>query len=494
MSRASTTASRNGSGSGAGSGISAPAPGKRESKAFKEVLGAIGFQEVQGLFSETPGEFKSRWLFDNTNPKEVMAHSRKIIETKPHPFVQWLVAARLSFYNAGFTLGSATGQKATADWLKQRSAYPFARLARDVWKEYQICSNVVAFWKQNKADDTSRIAGLPRVTIFDCDRVDYTNDFGVEIVSYTPIRRKLTPEEKRALGPRYADAIENGKKITLDPRLGEMSKVLSTAKSGYGLAMPRWRAIMDDLAILDLLKIGDWNGAWARKKLLRHGKKGHDVVGHGPLAGQPVYFFRPEFGKKLTKLLNDTPGFSELMTNFDLDLSYNFLSADFFENKVYAAVELRLDRWAGPLGMMMREGTTPSPYLMPIFKAEGTAEREIVGDFLADILNDPSFVGKEKAPSQRIIPQWDDTVFFNEKMLLGWFQFAYQNGLMSPQTCRRFLALSDEGETESLTDAHTRADDYTPVFEAKQGLLSEVAGGQQASRTGAAEGGRPSNV
>jgi hypothetical protein len=461
--------------------------GHRPSRA--KFFNEFSFAEVQQVFKETVEGFKNKWLFDITDKSEVMKQCRKMTDDDPHPYLQWLIRQRLAFYNSGFKLESEVGKKDTQGWLDKHANYPFGKLARDVFREYQVTSNVVAFWRSEAADnrrtrvdrksDAGFIEGLPRVTIFNCEDVRYSNDFGVEQLWITPKRRKLSDDEKAALGPRYAAAIEEGKELKLDPKYGERFKVLTTAKMGNGFGMPDLKAIMGDLAILELLKLGDWNGAWARRKILRQTKKGHEITG-GDRQGSPDYYFNPAYGKKLKKALNDQNGFMELIGNFDQDLAYVFLEAAFFDPKLYEAVEMRLDRYVGAMAMMMREGKLQSPFLMSLFRVEGLAERDLVGGYLASIFNDEFFYGSGDAPPQRILPTWDEGVFFNEKMLIAWMGFGLQNGIISPITMRRWMRVSDRGETELMKLAHTNGKDYEPVFEQKQGLLDAPEGGAPA--------------
>lgn len=446
--------------------------------------GKFEFKEVQSLFTESVDVFKLRWFVGVDDVRQVQRRCREMAETKPNPFVQWLIRMHVTFYNRDFQVTTDGDLDKTQKWLDAHANYPFKKLSRAIWREYEICSSVVAFWRENSESfpDTTRIDGLPQITIFDCERTRYQNDFGVESVFVTPERRKLSKIEKAALGPRYADAIENGTELQLDPKLGERFKVLTTAKVSSGFGMPRWKAAFDDLAILDLLKIGDWNGAWARRKLVRHTAKGHEIS-QGPQQGSPTFFLDVKYAKKLLDTLNKSNGYSELITNFDQVMKYMYVDPEFFDPKVYESVELRLDRYAGAVGMMMRESTTPSPYLMPVFRAEGLEERDVVGSFIEEIMNDPTFYGKA-APPSRLLATWDPTIFLNEKMLMSWFAFAYSNGIASPQTMRRYMNFQAKSESELIRDAKAHREDYEPVFEPKQGLLQDNGDG-----TGTAPGG-----
>lgn len=444
------------------------------------------FHEENNLLkSETLEQFKARWLFDCQDARAVMRQMREISGPNPNAFVQWLVRMQVAFFNADFRLTSSGELKKTESWLEARQLYPFEKLARDIWNEYILCANAVVFWRGEpsgprngpKPPPESRIDGLPLVTVFDTERVRYSNDFGTELVWITPARRKLTDDERDMLGKRYADAIEEGKELKLDQNKGEFFKVLTTAKKGSGFAMPRWKSIIFDLAILELLRVGDWNGAWARRKIVRHTSAGHEIR-FGQLAGGPDFFAKKKFVQNWVKEVNKINGYSELATNFDQIIKYVFLEAGFFDVGIYAAVQERLDHFAGAIGMMMRKESNQMPYLMSMFRAEGFAERDIVGGFIRQIVNDPNFHGREAPPPAALLPQWDDTIFFNEKMLMAWLSFAYQNGFASPQTMRRYLRLMEKSENERMREAHARGEDYEPVFEPKQGLLGGAGGGE----------------
>ena len=442
----------------------------------------------------TLADFRARWLFDNQSPREVIRKCRELIDKRTNDFCDFVTRTKLQFFNAGFEIWTPTKKEQTQRFIDNAGNYPFADLARDTWKEYLTCSNIVAFWMDKaKATQPQLIDGMPRVTILNADDVEFHNEFGIESVKIHLKSRTLTAAEKAALGPRYARAIEQGKMLELDRALGENWKVLSTAKLGNGFGMPRWRAVFDDLAARDLLKIGDWNGAWARKHLVRHGKKGH-LIQHGALAGMPEYFYNPKFGDKLVKKLQSATGFMELVTNFDLLFEYVYLNPDFFDPKVYKGIEDRLTKWAGACMLMLREGN-PNPNLSKIFQAEGLAERELIGRFLEGILNDPTFRPKGQPRGMEDLQvRWDEWVFFNQDELRQMITFGIQNGIMSPQSVQRAMRLDSDEQMALMTEAIKKRDQFTPVFEAKQGMAAGEAGIVSTANNGGdagAAGGRP---
>lgn len=452
-----------------------------------DVVTSAEFKELQRAQVETIKDFRGKWLFNFRSLKEVMKKARSLCED--NDFCNFLFRMKLQFFNAGFEIYSSEKPKAAERFLENAPDYPFADLARDVWVDYLKCSNVVAFWvSRDKAPDAQKVNGIPLVTILNAEEVDYSNEFGVESVKIRLKKRTLTAKEREALGPRYAKAIENGELLELDKKEGENWKVLTNEKLGNGFGMPVWKAALDDLAARDLLKIGDWNGAWARKHLVRHGKKGH-LIKDGPLAGMPEYFYNPKFGKKILQALQGAAGFMELMTNFDLQFDYVFLDPKFFDPAIYKGIEDRLAKWAGACLLMLREGN-PNPNLSKMFKTEGESERSIVGRFLEGIINDPTFQ-PESLPKgmQRLHVRWDPWVFFDAEQLRQMITFGLQNGVMSPQLAQRAMGVDGREHKALMGEAHKDSEQFTPVFEAKQGMASGEAGnsGGDAGKTG----GRP---
>jgi hypothetical protein len=449
-------------------------------------------QELLRIQVLSLNDFRGRWLFDNKNPRDIIRKCRQLVDGRTNDFLDFVIRTKMQFFNAGFEIWTPTNKKKTDTFAERSSNYPFAALSRDVWKEWLTCSNVVAFWRdrgQIPADQL--IDGMPRVTILNAEDVEYHNDFGVESVKIFLKARKLTAAEREALGPRYANAIEKGLALELSKAEGENWKVLTTAKLGNGFSTPRLRAIFDDLAARDLLKIGDWNGAWARKHLIRHGKKGH-AIKDGPLAGMPEYMFRDKYGKALNKSLESAPGFMNLISNFDLLFEYVYLNPDFFDPKIYKGIQDRLTEWAGACMLMLRDGN-PNPNLTKMFQAEGLAEREIVGPFLESILNDPTFRTTTVRGMENLQVRWDEWIFFNQAELRQMITFGIQNGVMSPQSVQRAMRIDSDEHLELMTAAIGKRELWTPAFEAKQGMAAGEAGlapGNSGGDAGAA-GGRP---
>lgn len=440
-------------------------------------------------------DFRARWLCDTKDPTNVMRKCRQLVDERQNDFCDFFVRIKRQFFNAGFEIYTSTKKEKTKKFQEKAASYPFAALARDVWNEWLTCSNVVAFWRTaDKVPAEQLIDGLPLVTILNCEDVDYRNEFGVERVKIKLTPRKLSAKENKELGPRYAKALEEGGWLELDREEGENWRVLTTAKLGNGFGMPRFKAVFDDLSARELLKIGDWNGAWARKKLMRQMKKGHEIK-DGPLAGMPEHFYTAKFGKALFKALQGQTGFIEMLTNFDMIFEYVFLNPDFFDPKIYKSIEERLYRWGGAAFLMLREGN-PNPNLTKVFQAEGLSEREIIGPFIEGILNDPTFIGKTPRGMETLRVRWDEWIFFNQAELRQMITFGLQNGILPPQLAQRALRIDTEEHLELMQEAIDKRELWTPAFEAKQGMAAGeagLAGGGNNGGDAGATGGRPAS-
>lgn len=426
------------------------------SKGVIRSQGSLSFQGSVGIESrEIMRGFASAWSFNEQHLGSVLRKCRSFYELKENDWVENYVSAKSSVFSSGFQLLNSEG----ANLFSPYPRYRIQSLISKIWRDYVGCSNVVAVWMDK------RIPGqLPVVILLRPDAVRYRCDFGIESLEVKFEKANLSDPQKRGLPPRIAQAIEKGEWLELDRTEGECFAVLSDSRDG-GLTMPRLRAVLLDLAIRDLLRIGDWNGAKARTKILRHSKKGHEIK-NGELAGRPDHFYKSAFGKKLLKYLADVTGYAELATNFDMLIEYVFLDSKFFDEGIYSSVETRLDQWAGPIMKLMRIKGEPNPELSALLRLEARAERTVMSEFLMQIFSHESFFGKE---ASKIM--WDESIFMSMNLLREWIVSGAGNGILSPQTARDMYGVSDQVESKRMREASDRRDDYTPPFEAKQGIV-----------------------
>jgi hypothetical protein len=326
---------------------------------------------------------------------------------------------------------------------------------------------VVAFW--NKPENEGE---LPTVTILDCEICEYDNAFGIETLKLklpkvTLTKAKIADLKRRGLPDRYIEAMTTGKALTVSEEEGERFLVLTRQKMGKGFGMPRLGTILQTLGTLEMMGLGDWSAAFQMKKVMRQIKKGHEITS-GPLAGDSRHFLKAKEMKVIHGGLKDKDGAFDAVTQFDLNVLFPFIDPKYFDAKKMEGSLRRVEAWAGPLMMMLREGQV-SPYALEMFGTEGRRQRQLVGGFLNRI-----FAHEDFSPPAPLLCTWNPHSFNTAKMLKELVQLGYNNGLMSGPTARTILHLDDEQEGDLMEKTHKNRKRYTPPFESKQGL---VAGG-----------------
>lgn len=399
-------------------------------------------------------------------------------------FVSWACYfKKLLFFNGFRVMG--VDEKVAAKYLPQ-----FRRIARDVFDEYLTNDNAIAVWMQANTKDTEKgeTPELPPVMVMNCENCRYDDTFGIPSLTIQfSGARKLSADRRNQLGPRYADALEKGGEITLDEEEGEYYRVLSSDKLGNGLGMPRLRAVFDLLSTLDLANKGDWNAFWTMKDVIRQIKKGHAIT-TGNLAGMPMHFLKKEEMAKILAGLSGKAGAYDVVSNFDVEIAYPTLEIEpkFLDPKKLGGVMEQLLQWLGPVGLLFK--TTQGRALddlIPVLNAEMTYHRAFVKDLLEEIFNDPAFIspgGDEDVPgkadgvaSPRITVEFNELTLVTFKNLLAYATMILTNGIASPQTTRRIMSLNEDEENALMKKAAANKALYTPVFEAKQGLLQQPA-------------------
>lgn len=365
----------------------------------------------------------------------------------------------------------------------------YLRITRDVFHEFLVCDNAAVFWTENPTDtDAESEATLPLPIVFNTEDIRFDNAFGIPVLKWrTPRTRKLDEEMKLRVGARYAEAIESGKDLTLGED-GEQFRVLTLEKLGNGLAMPRLRAAFENLSVLSLLTKGDWNAAWTAKDVIRQFKKGHEIT-TGNLAGMPMHFLKPEERDLIKKGLEGKAGAYDVITNFDLEISYPQPKMDFFKPDKYEGTLDKLAHWAGPLGLLLhgRGQSLPADELLALLNAEADFYRETVGIFIEEILGSEDFDRDQK---KEVRVCFGEVTASSLKNALAMVTAGGANGWMAPQTAQRLLRLDSAEQRKLMREAHEHREDFTPPFEAKQGLLTEGA----VDETGGPAGGRPAET
>lgn len=426
--------------------------GTREVLHAQSVLGKTGTDESK--------LFKS--LIQVSDLRTIFQRSRRLAESKG--FIEWVLRAKKLLFQDGFRIEGVTNPEDQTH---------LARAVRDMWTEYLIQTNVVSIWR---APDEK----IPLIQVADCEGVKYEDDLGEETLRICYEARTLSDEQKQKLGERYVKALGQGEHIIWGEGAGEGFKVLKFAKMGAGLGKPSLYSIFEEIAIHGLLTIGDWNASWVSKDVLRQFKKGHQIT-QGNMAGLPVHFLKTTERDQIHKAMKDKQGATDIVTNFDLDVEYPAFDFDFFKEEKYQSVRQRLMDWAGPVGLIYLGGAHRDPTTdLELLRVEMDHARADISRHFAEIVATEQFAAVK-----------DAKLVWNQFTMLGWdwiqkyVTMALGNGLMPPQMARKLFGINEEEANKLMKAARENPENYTPIFEQKQGLV------QPATPPDPQTGGRP---
>lgn len=422
----------------------------------------IGERSLAGTTDVTADAFRGAWSPGTLN--QTFAKARQmagLAEDKTgHWFIERAFKLMRAFYTDGFRLLGVT--KAQRKWLdKHPGALPLMqRVAGDAFDELILQSNAIVLWMDETRDDD----GLPSPSVLECEIVEkYARKFGVEQLSI----RTAAGEPPDGLPARWADAIRVGRAMEVKKGMGDHYEAVTTGKSSSGLVRPSLGTALSLFAILELLNTADHSGAWEHGNLIRQVAKGHETR-YGPRAGDKVNFLTKKEREYILKSLPKKRGAFDAVTNFDLTIAYKFLAAEFFDEKKYAGVLSQLRVWAG--AVMELQDDKPSQYVLTQLKAEISFMRSRMAHLCERVFNHPDFFEGRK---DRITVGWNPFSHLDAKFFIETLRAATGNGWMSPQTAQEALGLDGLRERANMKEAHAAAQEFTPPFEAKQGLLSD---------------------
>lgn len=392
-------------------------------------------------------------------------------------FLRPVLGLRQAATVAGFRATAGVNED-YRDWL--------ADLVDDMVDEDLHTSNVVCLWR--KGGD-----GVPRVEVLDMAQVDYRSCGGVEritiSVSKDPVLRSKEAYEmaRAALGDKMAKAcLQGGSATILKGHDDEWDfEVSMDGKNRGALVVPEVVSVLDPLDYMELMGVGDWNLGWARKDVIRMIKKGYKVT-QGQGAGvNSVDIKEPEI-EELGTAWSGINGNVTIPANHDVDPSYLLVDSGVFDPKqVKSAIE-RLMVFGGLEAVTLfdsfsqQNGVAPS--LLRNARERGIARRARMERLLRRVLAADEFQDVVDAPRAEFA--WSMRPFYSVTDLMELVR-GTADGVASPQTRREMLDLDDTRESERMREAHARREDYTPPFEARQGMAAG-GGGEPGS-----EGGRP---
>lgn len=427
---------------------------------------SVGLQFPEWV--KLPEDFKA--ATEPGKPAETMVEARRRLAMDD--FVGGVHHLKVCYFSKGFTFAGA--DDATKTWLtKSRMKWVAFRLQRDLWREFLLLDCAVVFWM------TAAGGTVAKPVVLDGEILDYQDTMGNERLTVQIAKRKLSPEEKAGMSQRWIDAYEKGGKITIDPDLGENFRVITREKLGRGLGTPRLRQVMGLLGTRDLLKAGDWGGAWQGRDVVR-------LIQGGMKSGENdqsvKLWLQADKKTEIKKQVKNTHGAMDIVANFDLLWKYVYMDMKFFDARKHEGTALMLRQWSGAIGFMLATGQV-SPFLLNAFAAEGEADREMMAMLLGDVLNDATFCGR-KPKNITLEASWDPNAFSDAKTILETTRFGTGAGLMSFQTGRERLKLDDKQESARNKAAGQSREGYQPPFEAKQGIVGNGQGGRPATQPG----------
>ena len=372
-------------------------------------------------------------------------------------------------YGSGFRFADpAAGQ-----WAAEGS-YPFKQIHDDILEEWLVSDAVVAFWRTDAEPGT-----LPIIEIPDVDEVEYSVVGGVPRIEVTvPRDPKIAGELKPVLGARMWDCIFSGKRLVVvkGDDSGYDFSVMKAGKIGKPIQAPSITSILDDLDYIEAVRVGDWNGAWSRREIIRHTKKGFGVSS-GPNAGTTRNNAKYAEIQSILKAMKNILGKTDVATNFDQEIAWLTFPKEFFAQEMLDAALQRLIFWGGLAAILLLKTdsqiTGLSGFLTDRIRVQVEAFREDFSRFLASIFNSPSF--KKNFPdAPDLTPAWSVKPLYTGDALIRLATMASTYAVVSPQTVREMFGVDDAKESARLRDAHARREDFTPPYEPRQGLLPQL--------------------
>lgn len=413
------------------------------------------------------------------------------------------MAARNWFLNPVLTLRHATWSEdfraIDSDGNNIHEQYNFIDLVSDIFWEYLISTNVVCMWRKGEK--------LPFINVMDAETIEYSTVGGKErvIIQYSKDDvmakdRDNETEYRRILGDKVYEAQVSGKKVTIIKDVDEEwnFETLIAGKRRGVFTIPEMVPILDTVDFMELMGIGDWNLAWARKDVIRLIKKGYKVA-HGQGSGINSVDISKADIKNLGEGFAKISGNANVPANHDVDPSYLTVPSDSMDPKQVEAATDRLLHWGGIEAVVLfgsfsqQNGAAPS--LMRNARTLAFSLRGRVEGLLRRILAADEFRSLDWKGDEKNF-RWGVKSLYSLDELLSLAK-STNDGTASPQTRREWLGLDNETEVERLKAAHADREGYAPPFEAGQALLpamfEDLANASSTPST-PGEPGRPANV
>ncbi len=491
-------------------------PGARSSGSvacaeFKWTGGAGGivrpiWQATQGRGAKTMIDFqKGRNNYYNMDVRQQAAMCRRMSER--NWFLRPVKDLRHASWCEDFDARNSQGESMS-------DQYDFASLVSDVMHERLTTSNVVCMWRKREA--------LPFVTVMDMEQVEYRNTGGLERIriEYSQdqelaANRKNEAELRKKLGDKMYEAMTKGGTLEIIKGMDDAEwdfEVMISGKRRGVFCIPEMVPILDSVDFVELMGIGDWNLAWARKDVIRLIKKGYPVT-HGQGAGINSVDITDDEIADLGKGFAEVNGNTTIPANHDVNPSYLLVPPDGFDPKQMDVAWNKLLTYGGIEAVVLfgsfsqQNGAAPS--LMRNARTMAFKVRKDVEDLLNRIFSAPEFSrldwgasatkgsGGENAAKPKRSYFWGVKSLYSMDELLKLVD-STDNGISSRTTAREMLGLNDKIEGDRLEREHAERKRYAPCFESSQALLPamfpEELGSADSTPASTGDPGRPAET
>lgn len=390
-------------------------------------------------------------------------------------FLRPVLSLRAAVHGAGFALVDPPdgGDGVMLD------GYDVGALVDDILHEDLVTGNLVALWRKDQ--------DAPPVTIIDAERVEYRSVGGVETLHMSFAADKLMRNSgaqlrysyQTSLGNRMFQAMCDGKPITIVKGQDKEWNfaVLPGGKRRGRLTVPELVSVLDDIDMIELAKVGDWNLLWKRKDVIRFWTKGYAVKSGGGAGTESVNITKAQI-KELGEGAKEINGPVDIPRNHDLSAEYLTIHPDMLEPKHTAGVIERLLHFGGPEAVALfgsfsqQNGAAPS--LMRNARARANVARNRAEKFLHMILSEEEFDSLGYAsPDQNLRARWSMRPLHSIDELTRIVKET-AGGVASPQTRRDLMDLDDAQESQRMRAAAENWQGYVPPFESAQGLVASA--------------------
>jgi hypothetical protein len=408
-----------------------------------------------------------------------------------HWFLAPLIASRQAVLHDGFSLAKPAIEWNQIDGNPWRKRVDFDRIFSDSFWEMVIASNLIVVWK-HEPENVGEISF--EVKDSEHHRYEYDTNKKMNYITMPGITATNRVKNARKL---YSDGTDQDNKPT-----GLRFAVWQPCKTSYGTQYPELAVMMDDIELLEMFRVGDWNGAYKRREMIRHSKLGYGVTA-GQHAATPRTHATKKRAENATKLVSAVDGAADIATNFDHSIDWNVFPSDFFNQDATEKIRQRLVFHGGFYAQMLlsTKGQIEANggFLLQQLRDWTLHTRDELRKFLCPILNSPSFLGSLTADAPVIDVLWSMRSLYSVEDAINRVTKLTAAGIMSPQTSRGEYGLDNEREAKLLKEAHEDRHGYTPAFERAQGMVmpqfpEDFPGSDNPAPSGGTEspeGGRP---